>query len=108
MKRRAAREPGSCFAAVFLAVLAALLSLFAVASSAAMVRTPVVFFPGYGTTILRLTVHNQTSVTGCPRSGSFEDGIPANVGTTFNQVCRDRLITPCWRSGAHLSFPQRF
>jgi hypothetical protein len=38
----------------------------------------------------------------------FEDGIQANAGTTFSQVYRDRLITPRWRSGAHLSFPQRF
>ena len=86
----------------------ALLLLFPVAASAVTVRTPVVFFPGYGTTILRITVRDQTSVTGCPSSGSFEDGIPADVGTTFSQVCRDRLITPRWRSGAHLSFPQRF
>jgi len=88
--------------------LLGLVLLFPVASSAAAARTPVVFFPGYGTTILRVTVHDQTLVAGCPGSGSFEDGIPANVGTTFSQVCRDRLITPRWRNGPHLSFPQRF
>ena len=70
--------------------------------------TPVVFFPGYGTTILKVTVRNQTSVKGCPRSGSYEDGIPANVGTTFSQVCRDQLITPRWKRNARLSFPKRF
>lgn len=85
-----------------------MLCLSPVAASAATVRTPVVFFPGYGTTILRVMVRDQTSVPGCPSSGSFEDGIPANVGTTFSQVCRDRLITPRWRSGARLAFPQRF
>jgi lecithin-cholesterol acyltransferase len=106
-ERRAAREPGFCLAPVVSAVLALLL-LFPVAASAATVRTPVVFFPGYGTTILRVTVRDQTSVRGCPSSGSFDDGIPANVGTTFSQVCRDRLLTPRWRNGAHLSFPQRF
>jgi lecithin-cholesterol acyltransferase len=77
-------------------------------ASAVTGRTPVVFFPGYGTTTLRVTVRNQTSVKGCPRSGSFEDGIPANVGTTFSEVCRDRLITPRWRSGPHLSWQGRF
>jgi lysophospholipase-3 len=71
-------------------------------------RTPVVFFPGYGTTTLRVTVRHQTSVKGCPRSGSFEDGIPADVGTTFSQICRDRLLTPHWRSNPRLSFPARF
>jgi lecithin-cholesterol acyltransferase len=74
----------------------------------AVARTPVVFFPGYGTTILRVAVRNQTSVRGCPRSGSFEDGIPANVGTTFSQICRDRLLTPRWRTDPRVSFPQRF
>ena len=76
---------------------AAIAVAFAVASSSAVAaapRTPVVFFPGYGTTVLRVTVHNQTGVKGCPRSGVFEDGIPANVGTTFSQVCREELITP--------------
>jgi lecithin-cholesterol acyltransferase len=77
-------------------------------AAATPVRTPVVFFPGYGTTTLRVTVRNQTSVPGCPRSGSFEDGIPADVGTAFSQICRDRLLTPRWRSNPHLSFPKRF
>jgi lecithin-cholesterol acyltransferase len=71
-------------------------------------RTPVVFFPGYGTTVLRVTVRNQTAVRDCPRSGSFEDGIPADVGVTFDQVCRDELLTPRWRRDSRLSFPQRF
>ncbi|MFN8159810.1 MAG: hypothetical protein U0R52_02030 [Solirubrobacterales bacterium] len=70
--------------------------------------TPVVFFPGYGTTTLRVTVHDQTSVKGCPRSGSFEDGLPADPGATFGQVCRDRLLTPRWRSNPRLPFPRRF
>ena len=87
-------------------LLAVLLALAPAAAGTA--RTPVVFFPGYATTTLRVTVRNQTSVQGCPRSGSFEDGIPADVGTTFSQVCRDRLITPRWQSNPQLSFPQRF
>jgi lysophospholipase-3 len=90
-------------------LLLAVVLLFAPLSApAATARTPVVFFPGYGTTTLRVTVRNQTSVSGCPRSGSFEDGIPADVGTTFSQVCRDRLLTPLWRGNPRLSFPQRF
>lgn len=104
---RNAGEVGICLAAV-VSVLLGLLLLVPGAASASAGRTPVVIFPGYGATILRVTVRDQTSVTGCPRSGSFEDGFPANVGTTFGQVCRDRLITPRWRTGAHLSFPQRF
>ncbi len=82
--------------------------LVAVPGAVARARTPVVFFPGYGTTILRVSVGDQTMVRGCPRSGSFEDGFPANVGVTFSQVCRDELRTPRWRRGRDLSFPQRF
>ena len=84
------------------------LAVVPLSAAAAAARTPVVFFPGYGTTTLRVTVRNQTSVNGCPRSGSFEDGIPADVGTSFSQVCRDRLLTPRWRSNPRLSFPNRF
>ena len=69
-----------------IAIAAAVTFVLASSSAVAAVpRTPVVFFPGYGTTVLRVTVHNQTSVRGCPRSGAFQDGIPANVGTTFSQ-----------------------
>jgi lecithin-cholesterol acyltransferase len=82
--------------------------LVAVPGALARARTPVVFFPGYGTTVLRVTVRGQTTVRDCPHSGSFEDGIPANVGATFSQVCRDELLTPRWRRGRLLSFPQRF
>jgi lysophospholipase-3 len=57
---------------------------------------------------MRVTVRNQTSVKGCARSGTFEDGIPANVGTAFDQVCRDRLLTPRWKRDARLPVPRRF
>lgn len=77
-------------------------------SVAATARTPVVFFPGYGTTILRVTVRDQTAVRGCARSGTFEDGVPANVGTTYTQVCRDELRTPRWSHNSRLTFPERF
>ncbi|HUO71114.1 MAG TPA: hypothetical protein VMU39_10080 [Solirubrobacteraceae bacterium] len=91
------------------AVAAVLAVVLAAASAAAAgPRTPVVFFPGYGTTVVRVTVRDQTAVKGCPRSGSFEDGIPADVGVRFSQVCRDELLTPRWRRDSRLSFPQRF
>lgn len=108
IQRRALMKPRVCGAVLVSAMLALALALAALPASALPARTPVVFFPGYGATTLRVTVRRQTSVTGCPRSGSFQDGIPADVGTTFNQVCRDRLLTPRWRSNRHLSFPARF
>ena len=96
----------SARASLVFAVVAAV--LWSGSARAAAGRTPVVFFPGYGTTVVRVTVRDQTMVKGCPRSGSFEDGIAANVGTTFSQVCRDELETPRWRRDPRLSFPQRF
>jgi lecithin-cholesterol acyltransferase len=88
--------------------LALVLALAPSQAAAPTAPTPVVFFPGYGTTTLLVTVRNQTSVKACPRSGSFEDGIPAGVGKTFSQVCRDRLLTPRWKRNPRLPFPQRF
>ncbi|HEX5194741.1 MAG TPA: hypothetical protein VFW09_18240 [Solirubrobacteraceae bacterium] len=89
-------------------VIACCTAFAAATATAATTRTPVVFFPGYGTTILRVTVHDQRTVKGCPRTGTYEDGIPANVGTTFDQICRDRLITPRLTPNRRLPFPRRF
>lgn len=55
--------------------------------------TPVVFFPGWSGTRLKVTVHNQTVAPECPRSGTFEYGFLADPGLDFNQVCRDKLLT---------------
>jgi lecithin-cholesterol acyltransferase len=97
---------GRCLTALSAAVLTA--SALVSSASAAGARTPIVFFPGYGATTLLVSVRGQTAVKGCARDGTFEDGIPADVGKTFSQVCRDRLITPRWRANPRLSFPQRF
>ena len=96
------------FSALITAIVAMLaLGLAPGSAAAATARTPVVFFPGYGTTILQVSVHDQTTVKGCPASGMYQDGIPANLGTTFSQVCRDELITPRWSHNAKLPWPQR-
>ena len=98
-----------CGAAVAACLSVLLALVFApLPAAAAAPRTPVVFFPGYGGVVVGVTVRNQRSVHGCPRSGSFEIGFGATVGTTFNQVCRDRLLTPRWRRGGRLLFRERF
>jgi lecithin-cholesterol acyltransferase len=92
-------------------VAATLLALTGTTASAtaAVPRTPVVFFPGYGTTILQVTVSGQTTVKGCPSSGTFQDGIPAdNTGTVFSQTCQDRLLTARWSKHRSLPFAKRF
>lgn len=55
---------------------------------------PVVVFPAFHFTTLEVTVQNQTAIAECPASGSFEDWFGnANPGATFDQVCRDKLLT---------------
>lgn len=57
-------------------------------------RTPVVLFPAFHLTRLAVTVHDQTAVPGCPRSGRFEDWYQNDhPSTRFSQVCQDRLLT---------------
>ncbi len=96
-----ARRAGLLFAAAAISVCAA-------SSASAASRTPVVFFPGYGTTILQITAKGQHSVGGCAASGTYQDGIPADPGTTYDQVCRDRLETPRYEGPKRLGPSRRF
>jgi len=86
-------------AAVVLAVLPA---------SAAAARTPVVLFPAYTATKVKVTVNGQTVAPECPSSGSFEDwfGNPAPIGS-FSQECRDKLMTLRYNAGRR-PFARRF
>src|SRR4051794_34361618 len=74
---------------------------------AALALAPIVFFPGYGTTNLKVTVSGQTAVAGCAASGTFEDGIGAAPGDTYDQGCRDELLTPRYEADPRLAFPKR-
>lgn len=72
-------------------------------------RTPIVFFPGYGTSRLLVTVDGQTQVEGCPRQGSFEDPpVVQPGGVRFSPVCRDRLLTLRYDSSATRPMSERF
>ncbi len=71
--------------------------------------TPVVLFPAFHFTKLRVTVRNQTAAPGCPRSGSFQDWYEnPHPGTRFSQVCRDELLTLRYDRAAKLPMPRRF
>jgi len=60
--------------------------------------TPIVLFPAYHFTRLRVDVHNQRADPACPNSGSFEDYFPNPApSTTFSQVCKDELMTLSYR-----------
>jgi lecithin-cholesterol acyltransferase len=56
-------------------------------------RTPVVMFPAYFFTTLRVTVHHQTVAPECPRSGSFRVFFLNDEPTAFSTVCQMKLLT---------------
>ncbi|TDB81828.1 hypothetical protein [Micromonospora sp. KC721] len=62
-----------------------------VASSAA--RTPVVVFPAFHFTKLKVTAYRQPSHPSCPATGHFEDWYGNDTTSIFSQVCRDKLMT---------------
>ena len=55
--------------------------------------TPIVLFPAFHFTRLRVDVHNQTADPNCPRSGSFEDWFGVEASADFSQICQDHLLT---------------
>ncbi|GAA1877812.1 hypothetical protein GCM10009753_01070 [Streptantibioticus ferralitis] len=78
-------------------VIAALVILTAfpdTASASPSGRTPVVLFPAFHLTKLKVRVHHQTAAPGCPRSGGFEDWYRNDhPSRLFSQVCQDKLLT---------------
>jgi lysophospholipase-3 len=84
-----------------LRILGTLICVFAVAtlfgssnaSGHARARTPVVMFPAYFFTTLKVTVHNQTVAPECPRSGSFRVFFLNDEPTSFSTACQMKLLT---------------
>jgi lysophospholipase-3 len=71
--------------------------------------TPVILFPAFHLTRLRVTARNQTVDLACPRSGSFEDVFQnPDPGGRFSQVCRDKLMTLRYNANPMLPMPRRF
>ena len=71
--------------------------------------TPVVLFPGYSFSRLKVVVHNQTAAPGCPRSGTFEEWYQnPHPSTTFSQVCRDKLLTLRYAASGRKPWADRF
>jgi lecithin-cholesterol acyltransferase len=74
------------------AVAAVILVMSSLLPAAAAPLTPVILFPGWGTTRLEVRVHNQSVAPDCPGSGTFEYTILAPA-TAFSQVCQNKLLT---------------
>jgi lecithin-cholesterol acyltransferase len=84
-------------------------SLLPVPALAAAGRTPVVLFPAYHLTKLRVTVHDQSVAPDCPRSGSFEYWFQNDhPSTAFSQTCQDRLLTLRFDPNSNRPMPARF
>ena len=54
---------------------------------------PVVMFPAYFFTTLRVTVHHQTVAPECPSSGSFRVFFLNDEPSAFSKVCQQKLLT---------------
>ena len=81
----------------------------AVAARAGLAPTPVVLFPAFHLTRLKVSVHHQTVAPGCPRSGSFQDWYQnPHQGTAFSQVCRDELMTLRYDPAPGIPMSRRF
>jgi lysophospholipase-3 len=96
-------------------LLAAVLTLGALAPAAGAAAdarpgvTPIVLFPAFHFTKLRVVVRDQHAFPGCPRSGVFEDWfLNPRQGTAFSQICRDELLTLRYARHSHAPFPRRF
>jgi lecithin-cholesterol acyltransferase len=55
--------------------------------------TPIVLFPAYHLTRLRIDVDDQTVAPACPRSGTFEYFFQNPNSSAFSQTCQDQLLT---------------
>ena len=98
---------------VGLAVAAALLLPFAATAKRAGPESeasgaPVVVFPAYFFTTLRVTVHHQTVAPECPSSGSFRVFFLNDEPSAFSKVCQQKLLTLRYESNAANPMRLRF
>src|ERR1700730_3405096 len=93
---------------LLLAVCLALVLLPAAASAARPSVTPIVLFPAYHLTRLRIDVRNQTGAPECPRSGSFEYWFLNPQHSAFSQMCQDQLLTLRYMADSDRPMAERF
>jgi lecithin-cholesterol acyltransferase len=74
----------------------------------ASARTPVVMFPAYFFTTLKITVHQQTVAPECPSSGSFRAFFLNDEPSAFSLVCQQKLLTMRYQANPGKPMPQRF
>jgi lecithin-cholesterol acyltransferase len=71
--------------------------------------TPIVLFPAYHLTRLRVDVHNQTVAPKCDPSGTFEYWFQnPHPSTQFDQKCQDQFLTLRYAADSDRPMAQRF
>ena len=94
---------------LFVAVGLALVALPSAAAAAKPATvTPIVLFPAYHLTRLRVDVSNQGVAPGCPRSGSFEYWFQNPRTSVFSQTCQDQLLTLQYAADSPRPMADRF
>jgi len=94
---------------LLVAAALALVSLPSVPAAAARPAvTPVVLFPAYHLTRLRVDVDDQRVAPGCPRSGTFEYFFQNPHPGPFSQTCQDQLLTLRYDADSDRPMNQRF
>jgi lysophospholipase-3 len=87
----------------------ALVLLPSAASAARPGVTPIVLFPAYHLTRLKIDVHNQTVAPKCDPSGTFEYWFQnPQPSSTFPQTCQDQLLTLRYAADSDRPMAQRF
>jgi lecithin-cholesterol acyltransferase len=71
-------------------------------------RTPLVMFPAYFFTTLRITVHHQTVAPECPSSGSFRVFFLNDEPSAFSKVCQQKLLTLRYDASGAKPMSKRF
>ena len=89
-------------------ILLAVAGFLATGIAQTEIKTPVVFFPGYVSTKLVVTVENQTVAPECPASGTFESWIFSDQSGDFSPACRDKLMTLAYKRQPFVPMSQRF
>jgi lecithin-cholesterol acyltransferase len=82
--------------ALLVAIVTLIFGMFIIAvhsQAAGETVTPVVVFPGWATTKLKVQVDGQTAFPECPENGTFEWAAGITYPTDFTQVCVDKLMT---------------
>ena len=95
-------------ALLLVAVTLTLVLLPPTATAARPSVTPVVLFPAYHLTRLRIDVREQEVTPECPSSGRFEYWFMNPESSRFSQICQDQLLTLRYAASSNRPMAERF